>query len=225
MANEKSKSRQLKEKYYILCEGTTEFNYFASIKRKISNPNIILTIDNMRGGGYSNIIQEITKLGKVGYLAVFVIFDGDKATNPDEKIQLEKLINFCKKRNSNNLAFPCCLIVNSPDFEYIACLHDSSFNGKNSAAHIKKFFGYSDLEKFKSDTAIYEKLNRDPLSYKIMLKKLENYPKIVRNEYNFDDSEKVRKKISISCSHYNSNAIGKNGSNIGEVFNILRFKN
>ena len=114
---------------------------------------------------------------------------------------------------------------NSPDFEYIACIHDSRYNGKDSVAHIKKFFGYSDLEKFKSDTAIYENLNHDPLSYKIMLKKLENYPKIVRNEYNFDDSEKVRKKISIACSHYNSNAIGKNGSNIGEVFNILRFKN
>ena len=113
MANEKSKSRQLKENYCILCEGTTEFNYFTSIKQKISayNPNIKLQIVNMKGGGYSNIWQEITKLGKLGYLAVFVIFDGDKAENPNEKIQLEWLINSCKKRNSNHLAFPCCLIV------------------------------------------------------------------------------------------------------------------
>ena len=111
MANEKSKSRQLKENYCILCEGTTEFNYFTSIKQKISNPNVHLKIVNMRGGGYSNILKEIQKLGKVGYLAVFVIFDGDKAENPNEQVQLEKLIEFCTKRNSNHLAFPCCLIV------------------------------------------------------------------------------------------------------------------
>ena len=45
----------------------------------------------MRGGGYSNILKEIQKLGKVGYLAAFVIFDGDKAKDPNEKTQLKNL--------------------------------------------------------------------------------------------------------------------------------------
>lgn len=220
LAKEKSKSRPFIENYCILCEGTTEFNYFTSIKQKISNPSIILKIVNMQGGGYSNILKEIAKLGKVGYLAVFVIFDGDKAENPNEKIQLEKLINSCKKRNSNNSVFPCCLIINSPDFEYIACLHDSNYKGKDPAAYLKKILDYGDLEKFKSDTSIYEKLNRDSRSYKTMLKKLENSPKIVRNEYTLNASNEGTKKISIRTD-YDSNAIGKNGSNIKEVFDIL----
>lgn len=222
LAKEKSKLQQLKETYCILCEGTTEFNYFTSIKEKISasNTNIKLKIVNMEGGGYSNIFKEITKLGKVGYLAVFVIFDGDKAENPNEKIQLEKLINSCKKRNSNNSVFPCCLIVNSPDFEYIACLHDSNYKGNDPAAYLKKILDYGDLEKFKSDTSIYEKLNRDPLSYKNMLNKLEIFSKIVWNKYAFETSKEGIKKISIRTS-YDPNAIRKNGSNIKEIFDIL----
>jgi len=220
LTKEKSKSQQFKENYCILCEGTTEFNYFKGIKQKISDSNINIKIVDMKGGGYSNIVNEITKLGKVGYLAVFVIFDADKAENPSEKIQLEKLLNFCKKLNSNHSLFPCFLIINSPDFEYIACLHDSDYNGKDPAAHIEKVLGYGDLENFKSDKDIFKKLNSEPLSYQNMLKKIKNSQKIIWNDYTI---EKSRKKIILSCIHSDLDSIGKKGSNINEVFDILKF--
>ena len=221
MAKEKRPLRLLQENYCILCEGITEYHYCCSIKQKISS-NVNLKVVDMQGGGYSNIKREIQKVGQKNYLAVFVIFDGDKAQNSNEKIQLKNLINFCTRRNLKTL-LPCFLIINSPNFEYIACLHDSEYNGKDTATYIKKIFGYEDLEKFKSDTAIFDKLNTKTCSYKNMLEKIKTGNKIVWNDYEIKESEKVRKKISISCIHSDFDSVGKKGSNIVELFNILKF--
>ncbi len=212
------KSRQLHSNYYILCEGTTEYNYFNSFKQKIfTTSNVTIKIKNMHGGGYSNIMREIVKLGKTGFLAIFVIFDGDKAETLEEKKQLEKLINFCKDRNEK-LSAPCFLIINSPNFEYVACLHDPLYKGKNTSIYIEKILGYRDLENFKSDVKIYEKLNTEPRSYNVMVKRLKKqHNKIIQNKYKVE----TVKKITISSTKSDLNAIGKNGSNINELFEIL----
>ena len=215
------KKRDLQEHYHILCEGKTEYNYFNEIKKKLSEKNIFITVSDMHGGGYSNIESEIHQVGTKGYLAIFVICDGDKAENPSEKQKLEHLMNFCKKINRENRP-PCFLIVDSPDFEYIACLHDENYKGTDIIAYIKKIFKIDDLEKFKSDNKIYHKLNSDSRSYKIMLQALKKSSiAIVRNVYKFEKNFEVLKKIIVAETKSNLDAVGKKGSNINEIFEIL----
>jgi hypothetical protein len=146
--------RKLKPAFMIFCEGDTEYHYFSNIKK---NPNIRLSIKpiNMHGGGYSGFLEKIKESENTNYLAKFVIIDLDLIfKNQNEKKKLEELISYCKNQNKSQ-AIPIFLIIDNPDFEYIACLHIPSYKNSNTKVFIEKNLNFKNLSKFKSNKEIY----------------------------------------------------------------------
>ncbi|MBR5913792.1 MAG: RloB domain-containing protein [Selenomonadaceae bacterium] len=207
--------RQLKKKFVLFCEGDTEYNYFDAI-RKIPNTEISIHTINMHGGGYKNFLSEIKKNGKLNRQATFIIVDGDRAQNiPEEKDALKELIEYCKLQNTKKNFPPFFLIVNCPDFEYIACLHDENYKGGDTEKHITKIFGFKSLEEFKRRTDIYNFLHKNSRYHEIMLKKIGNQ-KFIKNEY-----RKNLVIISVYQTIVEWELLSNKNSNINEFFEIL----
>lgn len=207
--------RQLKKKFVIFCEGDTEYNYFDAI-RKIPNVEISINAINMHGGGYKNFLSEIKKNGKLNRQATFIIVDGDRAQNiPEEKKSLRELIEYCRMQNTKKNFPPFFLIVNCPDFEYIACLHDENYKGGDTERHIKKFFECKSLGEFKSRTDIYEFLHKNSRHHEIMLQKIGNQ-KFITNEY-----RKNSVIILVTDTIIEWELLDSKNSNINEFFEIL----
>ena len=107
---------------------------------------------NMKGGGYSNFLDTIKTDSNSGCLAKFIIIDGDLALNKTgEKKNLKELIDYCIVQNKSG-RIPHFLIVDFPDFEYLACLHTPQYKNQNTEQYIIRNLGYNSLEEFKSDT-------------------------------------------------------------------------
>lgn len=78
---------------------------------------------NMKGGGYRSFLEQVKIDGTMNCLAKFIIIDGDRAVSDEgEKKNLRELMKYCIMQNQSGRV-PHFLIVNYPDFEYIACLH------------------------------------------------------------------------------------------------------
>ena len=207
--------RKLKRPFVLFCEGDTEYNYFDKM-RHISNLDITLNLINMHGGGYNNFLKEIKKHSRKDCLASFIIVDGDRAQNiNDEKENLKKLIDHCTDKNKDKLP-PYILIINYPDFEYIACLHDPEYKGGDTKQHIEKNFNYTDIEKFKKEKNIFEFLNTEPRHHKNIFSVLEKKLKVISNEI-----EDRKTNISVINTNVNFDALGQKGSNICEFFSII----
>lgn len=207
--------RQLKKKFVLFCEGDTEYNYFDAI-RKIPNVEINIHAINMHGGGYKNFLTEIKKNGKLNRQASFVIIDGDRAQNiPEEKKSLRELIEYCRLQNTKKNFPPFFLIVNCPDFEYVACLHDENYKGGDTERYITKNFGFKNLDEFKSRTDIYDFLHKNSRHHEIMLQKIGNQ-KFITNEY-----RKNSVIISIDQTIEDWNLLETKNSNINEFFEVL----
>ena len=207
--------RQLKKKFVIFCEGDTEYNYFDAI-RKIPNVEISIHAINMHGGGYKNFLSEIKKNGKLNRQATFIIVDGDRAQNiPEEKNSLRELIEYCRMQNTKKQFPPFFLIVNCPDFEYIACLHDENYKGGDTERHITKNFECKSLGEFKSRTDIYNFLHKNSRHHEIMLKRIDN-PKFITNEY-----RKNSVIILVTDTIIEWELLDSKNSNINEFFEIL----
>ena len=146
--------KQIKYKFLILCEGDTEENYFNGMKQN-SDSSVSLKITNMKGGCYKSFLEEIKKTSNSNYMAKFIIIDLDVlAKNPYEKTNFINLLQYCKNENQSK-RIPIFVIINNPDFEYIACLHNPKFKGKNHLQFITNNLEYGDLSKFKNDKNIY----------------------------------------------------------------------
>ena len=208
--------RQLKKKIVIYCEGDTEYNYFDAI-RKMPNVEISIQAINMHGGGYRNFLTEIRKSGNYGKIATFIIIDGDRAEQvPQEKERLKELMDYCKMQNEKKSYPSYFLVVNNPDFEYVACLHDEHYKGGNIEQHITKNFGFKDIEKFKENEKIYDFLHKDSRHHKIMLEKIKRQKKLIENEY-----EKKSVIITVTETKIDWDLIGQKSTNINEIFEIL----
>lgn len=152
-------------------------------------------------------------------MAKFIIIDGDRAVNEEgEKDNLRELLEFCILQNRSG-RIPHILIVNCPDFEFVACLHTPKYKGQNVARFIIKEMGYRDIEAFKSDKKIYSVLNKNGNSSDVMLAALKCENCFVVNEYKVNLS---KFEISIKTS-YNWEELGRRGSNINEFFEIIDF--
>lgn len=136
----------------------------------------------------------------------------------DEKDALIKLIDHCKLQNLKS-ASPYILVLNNPDFEYIACLHDSKYKGGNTKQHITKVFGFKGVDDFKSNSNIYDFLNKDKSrNYQVMLDKLtQNDKKFIQNQFTFDVAKVI---ISVATS-INWDELYNNNSNIDEFFKLI----
>ena len=208
--------RNLKRTFVVFCEGDTEYNYFSGMKN-IPDLEITLKPINMHGGGYKNFLQEVKKESSLNRIATFIIVDGDRAQNINGELKaLQELQKYCERQNNKNSLRPYFLIVNTPDFEYISCLHDSEYSGGDVTKHIKNNFRFADITAFKSNARIYEFLNSGKKNYQNMLKQIEKRPKLISNRYKTDGMI-----ISLTATDTFWNLIEQRGSNIEEIFDII----
>lgn len=216
--------RKMTRKVVVFCEGNTEYNYIDSAKQYV-NVELIVSAENMHGGGYNNFLNVIKKRAYDNCLMKFVIVDGDRISNDiSEEEAFWKLVKYCQAENykSTNGACPYILIVNSPKFEYVACMHNQSYKGQNIDSFIKEVLGYKSLDEFKNDKKIYEKLNSNSNSYENVLKYINHHREyIVKNIYH-----KVPLPEFIKFDKYiiNKDNVGKKCTNMNDFYDIVMIR-
>lgn len=209
--------KETKKTFRVFCEGDTEYNYIEEF-RKQKRIAISIKPVNMHGGGYRNFLDTLKTDSTVNCLAKFIIIDGDKAvTDETEKQNLKELLRYCILQNKSN-RIPHFLIINSPDFEYVACLHTSKYRNQNVSQYIVKELGYKSLEDFKADEKVYNVLNTKGNSSDLMCSKLENMNKLIINIYSV---KKSLYEIKVSETLCNCDNLGHKGSNINEFFEVV----
>lgn len=210
------KARVTKKNFKVFCEGDTEYNYIDEMRRQKSL-SIALKPVNMKCGGYSNFLEQVKTDGTTNCLAKFIIIDGDRAIDEDgERKNLRELLEYCILQNKSG-RIPHFLIINSPDFEYIACLHTPKYKRQNVAQYIIKELGYESVDEFKADEKVYTVLNTNGNSYTSMLSLLRKENCFVINNYSIS---KMQYEIQISTI-YDWDKLGRKGSNINEFFEVI----
>ena len=214
------KARVTQKIFKVFCEGSTEHNYINEMRRQ-KKLTITLKLVNMEGGGYRNFLEQVKTDGTTNCLAKFIIIDGDRALAEEgEKKNLRELLNYCILQNKNG-KIPHFLIINDPDFEYIACMHTPKYKGQNTAQYLIKELGYKSVDDFKADTKIYQFLNTNGNSYGHMLSLLKKENCFVINNYSIN-----RKLYDIKVStSYDWKMLGKKASNINEFFEVATYFN
>ena len=144
--------------------------------------------------------------------------DADRIrTIPGEQENFMKLLEYCKLQNDKGNT-PLFLIVDNPDFEYVACLHDIEYKGQDTKNFISNVWGFKDIAAFKSNADVYEFLNAGNKSYDNMLKSIRKQDKLVSNKY------EIKKKtfdIIIKQTDYDQDSLNKKNSNIEEFFDVI----
>jgi len=214
------KIRETKKIFKVFCEGDTEHCYIDEMRRQ-KKPTIALKPINMRGGGYNNFLEHVKTDSNTNCLAKFIIIDGDKAISEEgEKKALRELLEFCILQNKSG-RIPHFLIINYPDFEYIACLHTKKYKGQDTASYIVNELGYKNIDEFKSDKKIYTILNSNGNSYELMLSSLQKEKCLVVNKYTIN-----KNKFNITAKTvYDFQKLGYKSSNINEFFEIINYFN
>lgn len=205
-----------KKNFKVFCEGDTEYNYIDEMRRQ-KRLSIALKPVNMKGGGYSNFLEQVKTDGAANCLAKFIIVDGDRAVVEEgEKKSLRELLEYCILQNRSG-RIPHFLIVDYPDFEYIACLHVPKYKGQNVAQYIIKELGYRSVDEFKADEKVYNVLNTNGNSYSLMLSSLRKDSCFVINNYSINKKQYEIKTSTI----YDWEKLGRKGSNINEFFDVV----
>lgn len=185
--------------------------------RRHKRLSITLKPVNMKGGGYSNFLEQVKIDGTANCLAKFIIIDGDRAIVEDgEKKNLRELLEYCILQNRSG-KIPHFLIVDYPNFEYIACLHTPRYKGQNVAQYIIKELGYKNVDEFKADKKIYNVLNTNGNSYVQMLSLLRKDDCFVINNYSISKKQYEIKITTI----YDWEKLGRKGSNINDFFDVV----
>lgn len=212
------KVREIKKNFKVFCEGDTEYHYVEGMKQQ-QKLSIAIKLVNMKGGGYSSFLENLKIDGNTNCLAKFIIIDGDRANaDPGEKKKLEELAKYCILQNRNGRT-PHFLIVNSPDFEYVGCLHTPGYKGQDIGQYITKGMGYKDIGEFKADAKIYHVLNSGMNSSSHMLEALRNRREecIAKNEFTVDP-KKYELKVELI---YDLEKLGRKCSNFDEYFKVI----
>lgn len=207
--------RELRKKFVVFCEGDTEYNYIDGMRLK-QGVELALKPINMQGGGYANFLEEIRKEAGNNCLAKFIIIDFDRARrHSGEKAKLMELIDYCKLQNTSK-KIPHFLILDNPDFEYVACLHMESYQGQDIKKYIEQTLGLGDLDRFKAMKGVYEYLNEKSNSYRRMLSRLQK--KVVENHYRINKADFSIQIDDTKIVWENENV---RGSNINEFFEVI----
>jgi hypothetical protein len=211
------KKRVFQKRFAIFCEGDTEYNYIDKM-RKNQGVELILKPINMHGGGYSNFLNKIKTEAQSNYLAKFIIVDGDRISSvPGELANFKNLLEYCKIQNRKGNT-PHFIIVDNPDFEYVACLHSPEYKGQDVHKFIQTAFGIKDMGDFKSNTEIYNLLNSGNLSCHRMVDVIRGREKFLKNEY---DIKKSRFEITIKETVIDMDLLSRRNSNIEEFFDVI----
>lgn len=155
-----------------------------------------------------NYIDEMRRQKKLSIALKPVNMRGGGYGNFLEQIRIDGTTNCLAK----------FIIVDYPDFEYIACLHTPKYKGQTVAQYIIKELGYKSVDEFKANEKVYNVLNTNGNSYSLMLPLLKkencfiiNHPTINKKQYEI--------KVSTVCDW---EKLGRRGSNINEFFEVLR---
>lgn len=210
------KIRKIEKHFKVFCEGDTEYHYIDEMKRQHKFA-ISLKPVNMKGGGYSNFLEHLSTDGNTNCLAKFIIIDGDRAINVEgEKDNLREVLEFCNSQNKSG-RIPHIVVVNYPDFEYVACLHIPKYKGQNVTQYIINELHYRNLDEFKTDKGVYTVLNTRGNSTEIMLDALHKENCFVIHECKIKKNEYEMKVNMI----WNWEKLGRRGSNINEFFDVI----
>ncbi|EEQ58454.1 hypothetical protein CBFG_02164 [Clostridiales bacterium 1_7_47FAA] len=207
--------RDLRKRFIVFCEGDTEYNYVDAMRL---NQGVVLALKpiNMQGGGYTNFLEAIKKEASNNCLAKFIMIDFDRAKkHPGELPKLKEKIEYCRLQN-NSKRTPLFLILDNPDFEYIACLHIADYQGQDVKKYIEQTLGFANIEKFKGKRDVYHYLNTKNNSFGLMLSRLRE--KIVTNQYQINKRNFEITILDTDIAWGNEN---KRGSNINEFFEII----
>lgn len=211
------KQRILRKRFAVFCEGDTEYNYIDKM-RKNQGVELVLKPINMHGGGYSNFLRRIKTEAQSNFLAKFIIVDADRIKNNSwEKGNFMHLLEYCMMQNEK-YSTPHFLIVNNPNFEYVACLHSSEYSGQDIQKYITAKFGVKDIDSMKSNEDIYDFLNSGAMSYEIMLDKIKDKESFLENKY---EIEKTTFDICIKDTLVNFDLLSRKCSNINEFFDVI----
>jgi len=186
--------------------------------RKKQGVELVLKPINMCDGGYANFLNKIKTEPQSNCLAKFIIVDADRLIkNPGEFAHFNRLLEYCIIQNKKENV-PHFLIVDNPDFEYVACLHSPDYFGQEIHGFLTGVLGIKDIDTFKSNVNVYELLNRNRMSYQVLLSAVRNKEKILRNVY------EIRKKtfnITVKKTIVDMDMCSRRGSNIEEFFDVI----
>lgn len=158
---------------------------------------------NMKGGGYANFLDQIKEDANSNCLAKFIVIDGDRALSfPGELDVLKGIIDYCKKQNSSKRT-PHILIIDYPDFEYVACLHTYAYKGQKVEQYIKREFGYRDVDAFKADDKVFKVLVESGKgSIEQLINSVNHATAIVNNDFSINKSKyEIFVKSTINMSN------------------------
>ncbi len=211
--------RTVEKSFKIFCEGDTEYNYFEYIR---NNKKVSLAIRpvNMKGGGYSNFLNYLKEDANSNCLAKFIVIDGDRAeTVYGEKGALLQIIKYCQVQNESR-RIPHVLIIDYPDFEYVACLHTFGYKGQDVEQYIKKELGYSNVDDFKSDDNIFKVLVESGKgSITQLLKSINKHTAVIKNRFSIN---KTKYEILVQETIFNEKNFGIKGTNFNEFYEVLQ---
>lgn len=186
--------------------------------RKNQGVELVLKPINMHGGGYSNFLQKIKTESQSNYLAKFIIMDADRiATVPGELDGFKKLLGYCRIQNAKGNT-PHFIIMDNPDFEYVACLHSPQYRGQDPHKFIESVLGAKSIAAFKGNADVYNFLNSGELSYQTMMESLRGKEKLLYNRY---EIKKKNFDIMIKDTFFDVDFINKKSSNIEEFFDVI----
>ena len=110
------------------------------------------------------------------------------------------------------------IVVNNPDFEYVACLHVPEYKGQEVTRFLQTVLGFQSLEQFKKNTEVYACLNYGERSYRVMIQKIQGKDKFVQNTYSV---KKKNFEITISRTDVKWELLNRKGSNMEEFFDVI----
>ena len=211
------KKRQTEKIFKVFCEGDTEYNYFEYIRK---NKKALLAIRpvNMNGGEYSNFLSQIQQDANSNCLAKFIVIDGDRALTVSREIdELKKIIEYCNNQNKSK-RIPHILIIDFPDFEYVACLHTFKYKGQKVEQYIQKELKYTDIDDFKADKNIYKVLVESGIgSIEHLLSAMTSCNAVISNNFIFN---KAKYEIVVNMT-YDMDNLGIKGTNFGDFYKVL----
>lgn len=210
--------RKVEKSFKVFCEGDTEYNYFEYI-RKTKKASLAIKPVNMKGGGYANFLNRLKEDANSNCLAKFIIIDGDRAEKiPGEREVLWQIINYCKLQNDSK-RIPHILIIDFPDFEYVACLHTFSYKGQNVEQYLKNELGYSNIDEFKADKDVFKVLVESGKgSISQLISVTEGCTSIVNNKFIFNKS---KYEIQVDTT-LNKEKLGIRSTNFSEFYEVLQ---
>ena len=216
------RNRKFIKKVLVFCEGDTEYHYIVEAKG-FQNVEFQITPIDMHGGGYKSFLSIIKKQPNDNCIMKFIIIDGDRISNDSkEKDNFLDLVKYCKIENKKNTfgERPYLIIVNNPNFEYTACLHSNLYKTQDIKKFIKDTLTHQDLDKFKSDKKVYDKLNNsNKNSYRNVLDAIAKRKLyIVKNEYEKLDPPQYIKFNNVIVNMGN---LDKKCTNMDDFYNIL----